>query len=252
MEKIKKDLYTVGIILVITLIIFIISLTYGQIRENSYLGLNEARSINISAEETIYQKPDEAKITFSVITEADSYGRATEMNNNQMENVNSYLKEEGIEDKNLKTQNFSVRPRYEQIEDRLSSRREIIGYEVENNLQVTVTNLENVDTLIGGAIEAGANKVSGLVFEVSNQDELENQAQLKAIERAKEKAEEIADSLGVRVGRILDFSESGGYRPVSYSYEQMESDSMGRGGSAPIEEGESEIKSSVDITFEIK
>jgi uncharacterized protein YggE len=252
MEKIKKDLYGIGIIFIAFLTIFIISLTYGEIQKNSYLGLNQPRSIDISAEEIIYQKPDEAKITFSVLTQAETYDQATEINNQQMERVNSYLKEEGIEEKNLKTQNFSVRPRYEYIEDRYTSQREIVGYEVENNLQVTVINLEKIDALIGGAIEAGANKVSGLVFEVSNREELEDQAKLKAIEKAKENAEEIADSLGVKVGRILAFSESGGYSPIRYNYEEMAADSMGRGGAAPIEEGESEISSSVNITFEIK
>lgn len=248
MSQIKKYLYISGILLTICLIGFVVSLTYNEIIESQYSGLNNPRSIDVSAEETLYEKPDEAKITFSVITQNEDYNIATTENNEKMQKVSNYLKQEGIKEENLKTQSFSVSPRYKTVKEEFISRQEIIGYEVENNLLVTVKDLDKIDSLISGAINAGANKVSGLVFEVSNKKELEKQAREKAIKKAREKAKKITDDLGVKIVRVLNYSESGGYVPFR-AYDMAEGM---KSANVPIQSGENEIKSNVTITFEIR
>lgn len=247
MQQLKKYLYISGVLLTICLIGFVISSTYNEVLESKYSGLSNPRSIDVSAEETLYEKPDEAKITFSVVTQDEDYNAATTKNNERMQKVSNYLKQEGIKEENLKTKNFSVNPRHKTVKEESDSRREIIGYEVENNLLVTVKNLDKIDSLISGAIDEGANKVSGLVFEVSNKEELEKEARGEAIKKAKEEAEKIADDLGVKVVRVLDYSESGENIPFRYDMaEEMEN------SNTPIEPGENEIKSNVTVTFEIR
>ncbi|MGM0439360.1 MAG: SIMPL domain-containing protein [Patescibacteria group bacterium] len=248
MEKSKKYLYNVAVIFVVFLTIFVIALTINEFAENKYTGLDDSRSIRVSGEETLYEAPDEAEIIFSVVTQGSDYEQATNRNSERMNEITEYLRDEGVSDSNLRTMNFSVSPRYENIEEENRTRREIIGYEVENNLRVKTEELEKIDSLISGAVDAGANKVSNLSFLVSNEEEIKKEARDKAIENAREEAEAIADSLGVDLGRILDYSESG-YYPVGRSVEMMESDAADQ--NVPIEAGENEIRSSVDVTFEI-
>ncbi len=250
MEGIKKYLYAAGFVFVISLIFLTASITINELNRRNYVGLENARSIDISAEEVIYEVPDEAEIVFSVVTQGQDYTEATDENSRQMTSVNEYLKGEGIEEQDLRTENFSVSPRYEQIEENRTTRREIVGYEVENNLRVKVRDLDQIDGLISGAIDVGANRVAGLQFVVSNEDEIKKEARTMAIKEAKREAEKIADDLGVSLGRILDFSESRDFHPPRmYNEVAME---MEDSADVPIEPGETEITSSVNVSFEIR
>ena len=234
----------------IALIFLTASITINELNRRNYVGLENARSIDISAEEVIYKQPDEAKIVFSVVTEGEDYSEATDENSRQMTSVNEYLKGEGIEEEDLRTENFSVSPRYEQIEEDDRTRREVVGYEVENNLRVKVRDLDQIDGLISGAIDSGANKVAGLQFVVSNEEDVKKEARTMAIKEAKAEAEKIADDLGVSLGRILDFSESRDFYPQRmYDEVAMEVEDS---ADVPIEPGETEITSSVNVSFEIR
>lgn len=251
MEKIKKYLYGTGVVFIIALILLTLSLTINQLNQRSYLGLEHARSIDVSAEETISKTPDEGEIIFSVFTQGEDYREATEKNSLQMNAVNEYLREQGIEESYLKTQNFSVSPRYREVEEGRKITREVVGYEVENNLKVTVKELDQIDDLISGAINAGANKVNNLNFLVSNEEELRKEARSKAINEAKEEAEKIAEDLNVNLGRILDFSESRRLYPQRGAYHDMAME-VEEAADVPVEPGETEISSSVNIKFEIR
>ena len=106
--------------------------------------------------------------------------------------------------------------------------------------------------------EIGNRKVtnlSGLSFTVENEDATKALARKNAIEDAQRKAEILAKDLGVSLGKISSFSESGnGYYPMYYSKEMaMSSDAGGMGG-APAPElpaGENKTTSQVTITYEI-
>ncbi len=250
MDKTKKYLLNAGFILTIFLTVLVLALSLNQFEKRKHIGLTGPRSIDVRAEEVLHRTPDEAEITFSVVTENEDYKTATQENSSQMEEVSDYLKERGIKEENMRTLNFSVSPRYENIERRGVTGREIVGYRVENNLKIKIENLEEIDSIIAGAIESGANRVSGLSFLVSNEDEVKSLARDKAIANAREEAKSIARSLGVRVGRVLDYSESG-----DIYFPRVSMDAMREAPEAdyavPIEPGENEIRSTVTVTFEI-
>ena len=82
-------------------------------------------------------------------------------------------------------------------------------------------------------------------------DKVQAEARDKAIADAKEKAKVLAKSLGVKLSKIISFSE-GGYQPVYYA---MEAKGMGMGGdSAPVPQvpvGENRVTSNITIVYEI-
>ena len=247
MNKQKNLIYNLGAVFIVFLTLLVISITANQFAERDHIGLNEPRSIRVSGEEVAYEAPDRVRLTFSVVTQGEEYGEATERNSQQMEEVRNYFRDEGIPEASMRTLNFNISPQYEDIENRSTS-REIVGYQVENSLEIQFDDLTGVDELIDGGINSGANRVSGLSFEVSNEEEIKREIRKKAIENAREEAESVADSLGVSLGRVLDFSESRDlYRP-RVAMEMMED---AADGSVPIEPGESEIRSSVEVIFEI-
>lgn len=211
-------------------------------------------TITVTDTGTIYAKPDLTVANFSVVVEAKTVGEAMSENTQKMNAVISFMKEQGIEDKDLKTTNFNIYPRYEWYDSAQyypSGKRVLVGYEVTQTLQVKIRNIEKIGEILEGGTSAGANEVSDLEFTIDNQDELKKQARKEAITKAKAKAEELAKELGISLVRISNFSESS-VLPYFYS---MKEEAVGMAGDealAPsIQTGENKIEVTVSITYEI-
>ena len=211
-------------------------------------------TITVTDTGTIYAKADLAVANFSVVVEDKTVGKAMSENTQKMNAVISFMKEQGIEDKDLKTTNFNIYPRYEWYDSTQyypSGTRVLVGYEVTQTLQVKIRNIEKIGEILEGGTSAGANEVGDLEFTIDNQDELKKQARQEAITKAKAKAEELAKELGINLVRISNFSESS-VLPYFYS---MKEAAVGMGGDealAPsIQTGENKIEVTVSITYEI-
>jgi len=139
------------------------------------------------------------------------------------------------------------------VEEDLSSltRRVLVGYEVSQSLQIKIRDMEKIGEIIQVATDAGANQVSDLQFIVDNEDALKQQARAEAIAKAKTKAKELADQLGVKLVRVSNFSESG-VVPYFYGLEKAAALEGIGGGTPQIETGENKIEVTVSITYEIK
>jgi len=244
-EKCKCLCTTLLVILGIFLITLIISKAI-DIKDKIQITGN---TITVSDTGEVYAKPDLALATFSVVTEAKTVAEAMSQNTEDMNGVIDFIKKQGVEDKDLKTTSFNISPRYEWYEE--GSKRVLVGYEVQQSLQVKVRDLEKIGKIIEGATEFGANQVGDLQFTIDKQDELKKQARAEAIEKAKTKAKELAERLGVKLVRIINFSESS-VVPYYYGLEKMAAP-LGAGAETPqIETGENKIEVTVSITYEIR
>jgi len=223
------------------------------------------RSFSVSAEGEIVAIPNIAQFTFSVITQGGP--NITNLQTQNIEKTNNavaFVKSQGVEEKDIKTQNFSLDPRY-QYYNCASNRAllegaeacpppDIVGYTITQTVQVKVRDFTKVGTIVSGVVEHGANSVSQLSFTIDNPDMLESEARTSAIQKARGKAEAVAKAGGFRVGRLLSIYESGGPIPVF-----NEKTDFGRGGAVPsvaptptIEPGSREVKVSVTLQYEIQ
>jgi len=228
----------------------------NNIKESKYIGqdVSYRNTISIQATGEVYSSPDLALITASTVTEARTVAAALSQNSEKMNEAIDFLKEQGIEEKDLKTIGFNIYPRYEYPEKSESyypptGERVLVGYEVQQSLEIKIRDLTLVGDIIQGITEAGINQMGSLQFTIENQDELKEQAREQAIKEAKEKADKLADQLGVKLTKIINFSESGGYLTKSSYYDE---EVMAVGSATPsVEAGENKIEVSVNITYEI-
>ena len=106
---------------------------------------------------------------------------------------------------------------------------------------------------MGEVGKLNVSNVSGLQFVIDDPDALTAEARSKAIDDAKAKAVELSRQLGVSLGRVINFSESGN-QPIYFAKSEIMS--MGvDGANTPIPEvpaGQNKITSHVSITYEIK
>jgi uncharacterized protein YggE len=119
-------------------------------------------------------------------------------------------------------------------------------------LQVRVTDIDSAGEVIDTALEAGANRVAGVSFEVEDRQDAVEQAREQAVEEARQKAEHLAELTGVSLGeplRINEWSPSG--PPMRMEEAAMEMDVAEDAGMPRIQPGEQTISVLVDIIYAI-
>ncbi len=252
-NNLKTATSIVGIVLLVSLTVLVNIFITNQVSKSRYIGLDHKNlpSIQLKGEGTVYATPDTARISLTVLTQAPDTSQALSDNNRKMEAVIEYLKAEGVEENNIRTTGFNIRPLQERIEDPQTGKKrtEIYAYRVINTVEADIKDIEKAGKIASGAVEAGANRVDRLQFIVSREEEYKKEARRKAVRQAKERGEEIADSLGVELGRLLNFSEDRDFfRPMARAQAMETADRT----EVPLEPGENEIKANVTLEYEIR
>lgn len=247
-EAFHKHIFKIPIILLLlVLIVFVGAKAKNEIKNETGTAESQ-RTITVSADGKVFAKPDIGQISLSVTREAKTVSEAQKQSTEAINKIVAFLKGAGIEDKDIKTTNYNIYPKY----DYYKGKQTFIGYEVSQSLGIKIRNLEKSGDIIAGATDNGANIVGGLNFTIDDPDALKTEAQKQAIEKAETKAKELASNLGVRLKKLINFSENG-YIPPIYYAKSAEALGMGGGSVSPsIPTGENEITSNVSLTYEIR
>ncbi|MEK7560152.1 MAG: SIMPL domain-containing protein [Patescibacteria group bacterium] len=250
MEIVKKSKYF-GYALIAILIfgsLFLIIKTKTELK--GYNRQIPAPTISVSGEGSVFIKPDIAKISVGITKQNINFVVAQKDATDVINKTINFLKSKGIEEKDIKTTSYNIYPQYDYIKGEQKFR----GYEVSQNLEIKIRNLDKVGEVLSGVTQSGANMIGSLNFEIDDMDKVKAEARAKAIAEAKLKAKELSKQLGVRLKKIISFSESGGFDgPIFFAREAA----VGIGGDfqAPtpsIPAGENEIKINVSLIYEIK
>lgn len=208
----EKQLYAIIVVLVIALAS--ISGYFAAYAQRSYQQLPvpvvvtgqgqglELKTITVIGMGSASAKPNRAELRLGVATEAPSAVEALQRNAELMVKVVDALKALGIPEENIETLSYSLYPKY--------SYSTLVGFTATHMLKVTTTNLEGVGQIVDKAVEAGANRVQGIHFTLTEDalQKLKDKARREAVEDAKVKAETIASSLGVSIIGIASAEES--------------------------------------------
>jgi hypothetical protein len=213
--------------------------------------LNTAATINtisFSGEGKVLAKPDVAVVDFSIVTEVATSKAAQDANSARSQKAVDFLKKQKVDEKDIKTISYNISPKYSYPRNEAPR---IEGYRVDQTVRVKIRDLGNVSPILDGIVAAGVNQVNNLSFEIDEPEKLKAEARAEAIADAKKKAGELKDQIGVKLGRIVNFSEgvSGYPMPV---YGAMALEKAGGGGGPSVPSGENEITVNVTITYQIK
>ena len=230
-------------------VLFLVLIVSGIIKIiNPEIDQPYANTITFSGEGRVYIKSDLALMNLLVVTQGKTVAEVQKENSKKMNQVIEYLKDFGIEDKDIKTTNYNIYPQYTYEATKVP---QIKGYEINQGLEVKVRDMDKIGEILEGSVEAGVNQVNSLQFSVEEDDKPKAEARNLAIEDAKKKALETANQLGIRLGKLIGFYES--YNQPYPIYERGGYGGVGGGAEAPsIQVGENEIYISVSLTYKIK
>lgn len=260
-----KNLYRVVLVFGIVLSLFFAVKFFSEFRSYRMMGDKE-NTITLSGHGEVQAVPDIANVYFTIRKEAKTVKEAQDAVAVVEGKALSALKENKVEEKDIKTTNASFNPKYEYIYDAKSlmpcnefgcpprpGKNTITGYEAYENINVKVRNTDDVGKIMQALGALGVTELSGPNFMIDNEDVLQAEARKKAIEDAKAKAKVLAKDLGVRLGRISSFNESGSYPvPMYYDKAMMSSTAGVETAPAQLPTGENTITSDVTITYEIR
>lgn len=162
------------------------------------------RTITVVGEGSASAKPDIARTTIGVQVTAPALADAVKQNNDKMNTIVAKIKSLGVADKDIQTSSYNVNPVRNTGK---SSPNDIVGYQVSNNVSVTIRDLDKAGTVLDQATQAGANNIYGISFAIDDLSKLQADARAKAMADAQKRADDLARLAGATRGDVLLVSE---------------------------------------------
>lgn len=280
-QKIYQKLQTKeGFMLVgsLAIIVAVIALACGAFKPG-YRGYEPGMpipSIRVTGNGEVTVSPDIARFSFSISKDAKTIAEARNEVATIGNELLAKLKAAGIEEKDIKTENISTYPKYENraatdksclaaaapsgavapmIACAPTYNSVVVGYTVTTNYSVKVRDLDKVSTIATLLTDAKLFSLNGPDFTVDDVQAASNQAREDAIEDAKKQARILSMQLGVKLGKIVDFQVDGGYAPVPmYDRAMISAGNMKTEAavSPELPTGETTIRTQVYITYRIR
>lgn len=206
-------------------------------------------SVTANGEAVITVEPDQAEIDIGVVTQAKNALDAARENADRLARVLAEVKKNLGKGDEAKTASYSLNPNYRYPQ---GGKAELVGYTATNILHIRTVSLSNVGKLIDGAMQAGANTVQRLVFNLKDEQSAQLQALRLASSKAKAKADAMAEALGLRVVTVLSVAEGDrGVRPIMVPQARGAQMEALAAAPTPVEAGSVEVRSSVTLTGEL-
>jgi uncharacterized protein len=255
----RKIAALVGVMAIIALGAY----TYYTVKQAKYV-YSGPTTISVTGKGEVFAKPDIATFTFTVEAKDADASAAQSKAAETMNAVLAYLKEAGIDEKDVKTEYYNLTPEYEYPQVMCTQwscppqgQPKLVGYQVNQTIAVKVRDMNKAGEIISKVGEKGAMNVSGLSFTIDDEDVLKTEAREKAIADAKDQAEVLAKNLGVHIVRMNGYwEESDGGYPVAYGMGgDMKFDAMSARAESVVPElpsGENTITVRVNLSYEIK
>lgn len=248
----KKKCFLKKIIKFLVFFFVIYILIYFSIK--TYANFTTTNTISIVGVGEMKAIPNISTINFTIREEGDSLVNMKELKDkvsSKLDKVLTELKNLDIENKDIKTNNYSFNPKY----DYSNGRSNIFGYEASQNIDIKIRNIDDINNVLNILAENKIREVVGPNFEIDNKIELKEEARELAIKDAKEKAEKLSKELNVKIKRIVGYSDDSqdDFGPFGkgqmYSGTGME---MGGMTDTGIPQGENSVKVNAYLMFQIE
>lgn len=269
-QKIYQKLQTrEGITLIASLTLVVVALVgltmvFGGPDRDSKSFTTPDPVLRVSGTGEVTASPDIARFTYSISKDAATIAEARNTVATTGNDLIKKLKDAGIAEKDIKTESISTYPKYENrstggkcpegMACPVAYNSVVVGYTVTNTFSVKVRNLDNVSKIAELLTNAKIFTLNGPDFSIDDQQAINDQAQALAITDAKKQAGILAEQLGVRLGKIVDFQvDSGAGSPIPmYDRAMMASAPMEKSIAPELPTGDTKITSHVTISFRIR
>ncbi|MGP1437668.1 MAG: SIMPL domain-containing protein [Treponema sp.] len=248
-KKVLKVLF-IGYVTVFIMLLFIIYLIISKNGNNENAG-----HINVSAVATMNVSPDIANVSFELSSKEKTAQAAKEANDAMLKKLNEVLKKYEIKETELSMNYINIRPYYEYK----GNSNELVGYVAQKTITIKIKEIDKYNNFIDDLLEIGISNINSVDFTVEDIKTVRNQARIKAVESAREKAELFASSVSKKIIDVVEISETDS--SVRYSQanfkgmirsSMMDTASMAEKVGVEEERGNISVSASVSVVFVMK
>jgi uncharacterized protein len=249
----------IGVLAILAL--FLLAETIDATADFGRPAVSASDTITVTGEGQATLAPDVANITFTVQNTAAEVAGAQSETTQQANAALAFVKGAGVADADVQATSYNISPQYSYptpcssagIPCMAGGVPKITGYQVSETIQVTVRDLSTVGSILSGLGNLNVQNINGPNFTLDNPAAGDDAARANAISNAKQQAQLLAAQLGVRLGKIVTFTDSSDNDltpPLPFA--------MNAAAGAPaavsapnVPTGENTYTSSVSITYEI-
>ncbi|MEO9591950.1 SIMPL domain-containing protein [Rhodopirellula bahusiensis] len=254
---------------------------------NAADGVDTRSKLTVQATADSKVAPDSVTLRFAIESREEKVTESAQKTSEQVTRVVHFLKGQGIEAKDIRTESVVLSPIYRQgqkgqyskqrssmqasqgLDDLFDSvpqqqatqteapqpsvrdelqQNQPIGYSASRQLTVLVRDIKKFQTVYAGILERGVNSIAGIQWMNSDQVQHRRAARIKAIAAAREKASDMAGALDAKVARVISVQETSRRSdPFSNSMQLFGGESEG----SSIQAGMMTLSASVQVVFEL-
>lgn len=207
-------------------------------------------TISVHGEGEAKGVPNQAELSAGVTTTATTAEAALAENAHKMNTVFAALRRMGVPEKSIQTSNFSVTPQYPPYNQTATGPQRIVGYQVSNQVDVTLDDVKKLGPALDALVGAGANQINSVGFSIRDPGTLLQTAREAAVAGALKRAQTYTHAAGVSLGSVISIDE-GSVEPPRPMY-RMQAMAITSGDATPTAAGEQSVTANVTIVFELK
>ncbi|OBJ70621.1 SIMPL domain-containing protein [Mycobacterium sp. 1274756.6] len=205
------------------------------------------REVTVVGNGEVQGSPDTLTAEVGIeFTAADASTVMTQTSDRQRELITA-LTDAGVEERDIATTRVSLQPQYGNDPAGASV---ITGYRATNSIRVTIRELDSASEALALIVSTGgdATRIDSVSYSIDNDSDLVRDARERAFTDAKDRAEQYAELAGLKLGKVLSISETGGedsQRPSPAPAQRAMAD-------VPLEPGEQTVSFAVTAVWELK
>lgn len=206
--------------------------------------------LTVRGQGVVSTRPDVAVVTLGAAVRRDSADAAFEQATSLVNQVNQFLRGQGIPERDVTTRQFNLTPEYGRQQG--DAPAPLVGWRATNILAVKIRDFSKIGPTIDGAarILGSDAQISGITFTIEDTAAAASQARAQAIAEARTRADEIAAAAGVRIVRILAISETSAPPPMPVAFAAAAPAPLAA-RAVEVAPGEQNVTVTVEIVYEI-
>jgi uncharacterized protein len=152
---------------------------------------------------SVSAEPDVARVRLAVDLIEQTPDKAFAAANEAVSRVREVVREHGISEAAVSESRLRLTSAF----DGYGASRKFLGYQCQAAFVVESADLAGLQQLLIDVVQAGAHRVDGVEFDVTNKAELRDKARAEAVKSARRKAEVYATACGVSVGPVIHIQD---------------------------------------------
>jgi len=201
-------------------------------------------TITVSGSGKVTIVPDVARITLGVTISKPTVKAVRDAGAKAMTDVIAAIKSLGVADADIKTTDLSLYPQYGN-----GSVQKIVGYQISEQVLVTVRDLDKAGDVVDAATAKGANAVNGISFESGDPVKAQNDARAAAVEAARVSAQAMATAGNVSLGGVVSITDASPTSPIWYATPRASGAMSDL--ATPVQPGTQDLTATVTVVFAI-